>query len=141
MCAVLGAALQEGCGQYGKGRRGRPLTSSGGSKADPTNGRLQDLNLFSLHKRRLRGDLVAIYELGKGDQQAMGESLFPPSATGKTRNNGHKLTESRFRLDIRRHYFSVRAARSWNQFPRDVVLACTLRVFKRKLDSHLDGVI
>ncbi|KYO40735.1 hypothetical protein Y1Q_0012232 [Alligator mississippiensis] len=39
--------------------------------------RLRDPNLFSLHKRRLRGDLVAIYKLDKGDQRALGESLFP----------------------------------------------------------------
>ena len=57
-----------------------------------------------------------------------------------TRNNGHKLAEGRFRLDIRRRYFKVRAARVWNQLPREVVLAPTLRVFKRRLGEHLAGV-
>ena len=58
-----------------------------------------------------------------------------------TRNNGHKLAEGRFRLDIRRCYFTVRAARIWNQLPREVVLAPTLGVFKRGLDNHLAGVV
>ena len=43
----------------------------------PYEERLQDLNLFSLHKRSLRGDLVACYKLVREDQQALGESLFP----------------------------------------------------------------
>ena len=103
--------------------------------------RRQDLNLFSLHKRRLRGDLVACYKLVRGDQQALGESLFPRSLPGVTRNNGHKLAEGKFRLDIRRRYFTVRVARIWNQLPSEVVLAPTLGVFKRRLDEHLAGVV
>ena len=73
----------------------------------PHEKRLRDLNLFSLRKRRLRGDLVACYKLVRGDQQALGESLFPCASPGVTRNNGHKLAEGRFKLDIRRCYFTV----------------------------------
>ena len=58
-----------------------------------------------------------------------------------TRNNGHKLAEGKFRLDIRRRYFTVRAARIWNQLPREVALAPTLGVLKRRLDEYLAGVI
>ena len=35
----------------------------------------------------------------------------------------------------------VRAARIWNQLPREVVLAPTLGVFKRRLDAYLAGFI
>ena len=59
----------------------------------PYEERLWDLNLFSLHKRRLRGDLVAIYKLTKGHQQGMGETPFPKALPGVTRNNSHKLLE------------------------------------------------
>ena len=91
-----------------------------GQQGRPYEERLRDLNLFSLQKRRLRGDLVACYKLVRGDQQALGESLFPRALPEATRNNGHKLAEGRFRLDIRRRYFTVRAARTWNQLPREV---------------------
>ena len=84
---------------------------------------------------------MACYKLVRGDQQALGESLFPRALPGVTRNNGHKLAEGRFRLDIRRRYFMVRVARVWNQLPREVVLAPTLGVFKRRLDEHLAGVV
>ena len=58
-----------------------------------------------------------------------------------TRNNSHKLAEGKFKLDIRRHYFTVRAARMLNQLPSKVVLAPTLGGFKRRLDEHLAGVL
>ena len=75
---------------------------------------------------------MACYKLVRGDQQALGESLFLRALTGVTRNNGHKLAEGKCRLDIRRCYSTVRAARIWNQLPRDVVPASTLGVFKRR---------
>ena len=112
-----------------------------GQQGRPYEERLWDLNLFSLQKRRLRGDLVACDKLVRGDQQALGESLFHRALPGVTRNNGHKLVDSRFRLDTRRRYFTVKAARIWNQLPREVVLAPTLGVFKRRLDVHLAGVV
>ena len=80
---------------------------------------------------------MTVYELTSGDQKGLGEALFPLAPPGMTRNNGHKLLESRFRLDIRKNYFTVRAARSWNQLPREVVLAPTLGVFKKRLDAYL----
>ncbi|XP_059576183.1 uncharacterized protein LOC132247417 [Alligator mississippiensis] len=112
-----------------------------GQQGRPYNERLWDLNLFSLHKRRLRGDLVTVYKLTRGDQKSLRETLFPLAPPRITRNNGHKLLESRFRLDIRKNYFTVRANRIWNQLPREVVLAPTLVVFKKRLDAYLAGVI
>ena len=112
-----------------------------GQQGRPYEERLQDLNLFSLHNRRLRGDLVACYKLVRGDKQALGESLFPRALPGVTTNNAHKLAEGKFRLDIRRCYFMVRVARIWNQLPREVVQAPTLGGFKRRLDEHLAGVV
>ena len=84
---------------------------------------------------------MAIYKLVREDQQALGESLFPRALPGVTRNNSHKLAEGRFRLDIRRRDFTVRAARVWNQLPREVVQAPTRGEFKRTLDEHLAGVV
>ena len=48
-----------------------------GQQGRPYKERLGDLNLFSLHKTRLRGNLVDCYKLVRWDQQALGESLFP----------------------------------------------------------------
>ena len=48
-----------------------------GQQGRPYKERLRDLNLFSLHKRRLRGDLVACYKLVRGDQQTLGSLCSP----------------------------------------------------------------
>ncbi len=59
----------------------------------------------------------------------------------RTRGNGFRLKGGRFRLDIRKKYFTVRAARHWNRLPKDVVDALSLETFKARLDQALGNLI
>jgi len=76
--------------------------------------RLRDLRLFSLEKRRLRGDLVAAFQYLKEAARRKGTDSLGRSVVIR---NGFKLIEGRFRLDIRKTIFTVRVVRQWNSCP------------------------
>ncbi|KAK4810064.1 hypothetical protein QYF61_007886 [Mycteria americana] len=79
---------------------------------------LRELGLFNLEKRRLRGDLIALYNCLKGG-----------------------CREGRFRLDIRKFFFTERVIKHWNRLPREVVESPSLEVFKGRLDEVLRDMV
>ncbi|KFR17396.1 hypothetical protein N306_13117, partial [Opisthocomus hoazin] len=55
--------------------------------------------------------------------------------------NGFKLKEGRFRLDIRKKFFTLRVVRHWHRLPREAVDAPSLAVFKPMLDGALGNLV
>ena len=63
------------------------------------------------------------------------------AGSNRKRRNCFKLEEGRFRLDIRKKFFTVRVKRHWNRLPRVAVDAPTLEVFKARLDGSLSNLV
>ncbi|KFQ95992.1 hypothetical protein Y956_08706, partial [Nipponia nippon] len=55
--------------------------------------------------------------------------------------NGFKLKEGRFRLDVRRKFFTLRVVKHWHRLPREAVAAPSLETFKARLDGALSNLI
>ena len=65
----------------------------------------------------------------KGAYEKDGEELFMGDCSVRTRGNGFKQEESRFRLDSKKKFFTLKMVGHWNRLSREVVDALSLEVF------------
>ena len=83
----------------------------------------------------------SLSELCKGAYTKDGDKHFSRACCNRTRDNGFKLKEGRFRLDIRQKFSAMRVVKLWNKLPREVVEDPSLGTFSVRLDGALSSLI
>ena len=106
----------------------------------PYEERLKELGLFSLSKRRLRGDLIEIFKMFRGLDNVNIHDYVTVDERNVTRSNGYKITGRHFRSEEAKHYFFNRVVNVWNSLPAQVVNSNTLETFKNRVDKHMATV-
>ena len=102
---------------------------------------MRELGLLNLESRRLREDCIAAFQNLKGVYKQEGEWLFMRVDSDDTRGNGLKLGQGRFRLDVRRKFFTQRVVTQWNRLPKEVVDSPFLEALKARLDVALGSLV
>ena len=110
--------------------------------------KLHDAGLTTMTERRERGDAIETFKTLKGFNKVDKNRWFQieQSETRPTRRNTeitedgevrreNVLVEEKARLEVRRHFFNVRAARTWNSIPDKVRNQTSINSFKTAYDN------
>ena len=91
--------------------------------------------LVSSGKRRIRGNLIQVFKMLKGENKADFSKFFKIQDSNRTRGNSCKLFKQRSHLDLRKNFFSQRVVNTWNNLPQADVNAVSVNSFKNQLDE------
>ena len=101
---------------------------------------MTDTKLFSMGKRRVRGDLIETYKIFNGLTNIDLHDVLYLNQNG-LRTNGLKLRKDSFNKENYASFFNNRVVDAWNELPPQVVEAPSLSTFKKRLDDHMKDII
>jgi hypothetical protein len=102
--------------------------------------RLAVLGIEKLELRRLKQDLITAYKILFGLLDVNANELFTVHNTNyDTRGHAYKLLQGHCRTDVRRHFFTERVIKIWNNLPANETDFYNVKAFSNflnKLDLH-----
>ena len=100
--------------------------------------KLNEIGMCSLEERRHQADMLQMYKILHGHDKV--DNLFERAAAGEraTRAAADPLNVKVpfARLEIRKNFFTVRAANQWNKIPADIKNANSRDSFKQQYKKH-----
>ena len=99
--------------------------------------RLRECVLTTLETRRLRGDQIEVFKILNGYENIDRNIFFSLKEERRTRGHVVALTKKQCRLYIRTFSFSQRTVNKWTRLSADCVDACSVNIFKNKIDLYL----
>jgi len=98
--------------------------------------RLRKLGIYSLERRRLRGDLIEVYKVLSGKEKVNKDKFFTLAQDNHgLRGHNQRLFKPRCRTTVRKQFFTNRIINQWNSLPQEVINATTVNIFKNRLDK------
>jgi ribonuclease P/MRP protein subunit RPP40 len=97
--------------------------------------RLKALQLYSLERRRLRGDLIEVFKIVMGFSGIKAGELFTLRGQSALRGHPWIIVKNRADTSIRAQSFTQRVINAWNKLPLSVVSVSTPVAFKHRLDG------
>ncbi|MES9976167.1 MAG: reverse transcriptase family protein [Candidatus Thiodiazotropha sp.] len=101
----------------------------------PYEQRLEKLNLFSMARRRRRGDLIETFKILKGFTDIPKDALLELAPPSSLRGHELKLVKPRSKKNARAKFFSHRVVTDWNSLPQEAIQVQSVDAFKHKLDA------
>jgi hypothetical protein len=97
--------------------------------------RLERLKLETLELRRLKFDLLEVFKILNGLIDINCSEFFELRRDCVTRGHALKIVLPKYRLDVRRHSFSIRVIKPWNALPDFLANCASVSVFRKELDK------
>jgi hypothetical protein len=109
-----------------------------GLKAKDYEGKLKELDLWSLEKRRVLLDLTQLHKIvyGIGEVQCSvkhAERRDDVRAVTRSQADNLNIIKERANLEVRRNFFTLRTADVWNRLPSDIKQIVSVSKFKSRL--------
>jgi len=102
----------------------------------------EDWRIASVWRRRLRGDLIKVYNYLKGGGRQMDEArFFLVEHNDRIRSNCLKLVYRKFYTNMWKNFFMVRVTECWNRLPREVVKSPSMEIFTTHLYAYLCNLL